>query len=104
MRAREKSLHLRLSAQELSDLRSAAAKAGVNVQTFLVASIYGRTLKELPTEEYLECCKALREISESMVKITTIAEKKEFIDIPKYWQSVREVQRLAGKLVREEQG
>ena len=104
MRKRNCNIHFRLSEQELCDLRSAAKKRGVNAQTFLIAAIYDRPIKDPPSEEYLQCCKSLREISESMTRIAAAAEEKQIPDSQKYWESVREIQSIAGKLIKEEQG
>ena len=69
MRKRNCSLHLRLTEKELTDLKKTADRAGVNIQTYVLALICGKPLKEKPPIEYQAVMKSLGEANRKLDRI-----------------------------------
>ncbi len=95
MRVRNQNLHIRLTDQEMHDLREKAEKTGVNVQTFVIASIYGLPLCEKPTEEYLKVTKAIRDSCTKLIRIAFIGKNGGTIDHNDLWNIIFKLQDAA---------
>ena len=101
MQKRDCNLHLRLTEAEMVDFRNKAERAGVNLQTYFLWMLNNHPIKEMPSVEFYEILKHLREINVSMNQIAAKANAMNFIDTAKYWANVSDLQRSIGKLMEE---
>ena len=99
MRAREKSLHLRLSEKEDRMLRSKAEKAGMKPQAFIRSLVQEREVKEVPPVDFFEVLKNLRKIGNNLNQIAAKANAIGFVDAAEYWKNVRWLQEVVGKMM-----
>ena len=104
MQKRDCNLHLRLTEAEMVDFRNKAERAGVNLQTYFLWMLNNHPIKEMPSVEFYEILKHLREINVSMNQIAVKANSMNFIDTAKYWANVSDLQRSIGKLMEEMYG
>jgi len=101
MQKRDCNLHLRLTEAEMVDFRNKAERAGVNLQTYFLWMLNNHPIKEMPSVEFYEILKHLREINVSMNQIAAKANSMNFIDTAKYWTNVADLQTAIGKLVEK---
>ena len=101
MQKRDCNLHLRLTEAEMVDFRNKAERAGVNLQTYFLWMLNNHPIKEMPSVEFYEILKHLREINVSMNQIAAKANSMNFIDTAKYWANVADLQTAIGKLVEK---
>ncbi|MBR6404773.1 MAG: plasmid mobilization relaxosome protein MobC [Lachnospiraceae bacterium] len=101
MQKRNCNLHLRLTDGEMADFRNKAERAGVNVQTYFLWMLNNHPIKEMPSVEFYEVLKHLREINVSMNQIAAKANAMNLIDTVKYWANVSDLQKAIGEIMEE---
>lgn len=99
MRKRNKNLHIRLTEQEMKDLRKKVERAGVNVQTFMIAAVYGTVLQEQPNEAIMGTVRTIRQASECIAEIAVSENEKGDSNSEKLWKVVHDLQEVTGELV-----
>lgn len=96
---RQNKIDLRLDDQELNLLNRNTAKAGVSREAYLRMLIRNVQPKELPPVEYAEVLRNLRQINHNMNQIAVQANSIGFVDTAKYWENVRWLQQVIGKMM-----
>ena len=101
MQKRNCNLHLRLTETEMADFRKKAERAGVNLQTYFLWMLNNHPIKEMPSVEFYEILKHLREINVSMNQIAAKANAMNLIATVKYWANVSDLQKAIGEIMEE---
>ena len=96
---RRNKIDLRLSDRELERLNRDVKKAGMSREAYLRQLIKKIQPKELPSADYTDILKNLRQIGNNMNQIAVKANAAGIIDAAEYWKTVRWLEREIGKIM-----
>ena len=99
MITRRNKIDLRLSDRELERLNRDVKKAGMSREAYLRQLIKKIQPKELPSADYTDILKNLRQIGNNMNQIAVKANAAGVIDAAEYWKTVRWLEREIGKIM-----
>lgn len=99
MITRKNKIDLRLSDRELERLNRNVKKAGMSREAYLRQLIKKIQPKELPSADYTDILKNLRQIGNNMNQIAVKANAAGIIDAAEYWKMVRWLEREIGKIM-----
>ena len=99
MITRRNKIDLRLSDRELERLNRDVKKTGMSREAYLRQLIKKIQPKELPSADYTDILKNLRQIGNNMNQIAVKANAAGIIDAAKYWKTVRWLEREIGKIM-----
>ena len=99
MITRRNKIDLRLSDRELERLNRDVKKAGLSREAYLRQLIKKIQPKELPSADYTDILKNLRQIGNNMNQIAVKANAAGIIDAAQYWKTVRWLEREIGKIM-----
>ena len=99
MITRRNKIDLRLSDRELERLNRDVKKTGMSREAYLRQLIKKIQPKELPSADYTDILKNLRQIGNNMNQIAVKANAAGFIDAAEYWKMVRWLEREIGKIM-----
>lgn len=101
MLKRNREVLLWLTEKELADLKKNAGKCGLSVQAYLRQLLSGIQPKELPSADFLEVLKVLRQISSNMNQVALKANQTGNIHAMEYWENSRRLQEAIGSIKSE---
>ena len=96
---RSNEIKVRLNDQELAKLNRDVRKAGVSREAYLRMLIKKIQPKELPTGDFFDILKNLRQINHNMNQIAVKANSIGFVDAAEYWKNVRWLQTEVGRIM-----
>lgn len=99
MITRRNKIDLRLSDRELERLNRDVKKAGMSREAYLRQLIKKIQPKELPSADYTDILKNLRQIGNNMNQIAVKANATGVIDAAEYWKTVRWLEREIGRIM-----
>ena len=99
MLIRRNKIDLRLSDQELARLNRDVKKAGMSREAYLRQLIKQIQPKELPSADYTEILKNLRQIGNNMNQIAAKANAAGIVDAAEYWKAVRWLEKEIGRIM-----
>lgn len=99
MRKRTKNIHIRLDEEEYEYLMTMVKKSGLSIQSYIMALIYDKPIRERPPMDFLQTLKPMQYISNNMNQIAMKANALGFVDTVAYWQNVDMLQSTIGKMI-----
>ena len=99
MTTRKNKIDLRLSDRELERLNRDVKKAGMSREAYLRQLIKKIQPKELPSADYTDILKNLRQIGNNMNQIAAKANATGVVDAAEYWKAVRWLEKEIGKII-----
>lgn len=94
MRKDNKKKNFWISEKQDNILKEKCKKAGITEKEFLVRCIENKIITEKPDKEFYMAVNTIRPIARNINQIATIANRKGFIDIRRYNDNIKEINKF----------
>lgn len=98
-RKRSNSFHLRLTDEELADLKEKAHKAGLKPQAYIHAVLQGHQLRERPSMDLINVLRSLTQINNHLHQIAYEAHSLKSLDTAAYRENIDRLESTVHELL-----